>query len=92
MNGETRENRLKRLRMRSWRRGIKEMDLVLGHFSDDCLDGLAEEDLILYDALLSENDQDMLRWITGLDPVPARFAALFGVIADHARARGTAAR
>ena len=28
------ETRLKRLRMRSWRRGVKEMDLILGPFSD----------------------------------------------------------
>ena len=31
---ETRETRIKRLRMRSWRRGIKEMDLILGGFAD----------------------------------------------------------
>ncbi|SNT17203.1 succinate dehydrogenase assembly factor 2 [Tropicimonas sediminicola] len=87
---ESNEDRLKRLRMRSWRRGIKEMDLVLGRFSDDELASLSETDLETYDALLHENDQDMLRWITGQDPVPERFAELFGRISQHAHSRGTA--
>ncbi len=87
MSDETRETRLKRLRMRSWRRGIKEMDLVLGHFCDDELERLSDAELELYEALLSENDQDMLRWITGQDPVPAPFEALFARIAAHAQAR-----
>lgn len=82
---EPHDIRLKRLRMRSWRRGIKEMDLVLGKFSDDRLERLSESDLDIYEALLNENDQDLLRWITGLDPVPARFAELFGRIEAHAR-------
>jgi len=58
------EARLKRLRMRSWRRGTKEMDLILGPFSDSELDGLSPEELDLYEALLSENDQDLYPWIT----------------------------
>lgn len=90
MTTETPENRLKRLHMRSWRRGIKEMDLVLGKFSDDHLDGLSADDLDVYEALLNENDQDMLRWITGQDPVPERFADLFARISDHAHSKGTA--
>ena len=83
------ENRLKRLHMRSWRRGIKEMDLVLGKFSDDQLSDLSAADLDVYEALLLENDQDLLRWITGQDPVPDRFADLFGRISEHAHSRGT---
>lgn len=89
---ETRETRLKRLHMRSWRRGIKEMDLVLGHFSDDHLDGLEGAELDTYEALLNENDQDLLRWITGLDPVPDRFSVLFQRISDHARTQGLEGR
>ncbi|MBM3604096.1 MAG: succinate dehydrogenase assembly factor 2 [Alphaproteobacteria bacterium] len=62
---ETPENRLKRLHMRSWRRGMKEMDLILGHFADDCLAGLAPGDLDLYERMLGENDQDLYLWVTG---------------------------
>ncbi len=81
---ETREDRLKRLYMRSCRRGIKEMDIVLGNFAEANLAKLSEEDLVLYDALLSESDQDMLRWLTDLDPVPEPFVELFSRITGHA--------
>ena len=40
---ESDEIRLKRLRMRSWRRGMKEMDLILGPFSDSQLVDLPED-------------------------------------------------
>ncbi len=90
MTTETRENRLKRLHMRSWRRGIKEMDLVLGHYSDDKLDGMDDSELDLYEELLAEMDQDLLRWITGLDPVPEQYSELFARIKAHAKSHGTA--
>ncbi|SDE13156.1 antitoxin CptB [Paracoccus isoporae] len=60
---ETPENRLKRLRMRSWRRGMKEMDLILGPFADAELAGLTDALLADYEQLLAENDQDLYRWI-----------------------------
>ena len=82
---ETPENRLKRLSMRSWRRGTKEMDMILGPFSDHRLSGLGEEDLALYDQLLEENDQDLYQWVSGQAAPPERFAALLSVIAAHAR-------
>ncbi len=87
---ETHENRLKRLLMRSWRRGIKEMDLVLGNYSNDKLADMDDAELDLYEALLAEMDQDLLRWITGLDPVPEQYVDLFARISEHAKSRGTA--
>lgn len=65
------------------RRGIKEMDIILGAFSVDRLDALGPESLDLYDALLSENDQDLYRWVSGQEAPPARFDALIVAIADH---------
>jgi antitoxin CptB len=84
---ETAEARLKRMRMRSWRRGTKEMDLVLGPWADAHLATLGEEELALYDALLEENDQDLMAWILGQSPTPAPIAPLLGRIAAHARTR-----
>lgn len=60
---ETPENRRKRLRMRSWRRGMKEMDLILGPFADAELGALSDDMLDRYEQLLAENDQDLYRWI-----------------------------
>ncbi|MBC7479180.1 MAG: succinate dehydrogenase assembly factor 2 [Pseudorhodobacter sp.] len=84
---ETGDARLKRLKMRSWRRGTKEMDLVLGPFADDRLAAMDEATLLLYDALLEENDQELITWVMGTGIIPARFAGLMAVISDFARFR-----
>jgi antitoxin CptB len=77
--------RLKRLRIRSWRRGTKEMDLILGSFCDAELSHLPEAEISLYEDLLSENDHDLYQWVTGQAPAPDRFGALLARIAAHAR-------
>ncbi|NEY91978.1 succinate dehydrogenase assembly factor 2 [Tabrizicola oligotrophica] len=84
---ETAEARLKRMAMRSWRRGTKEMDLVLGPYADAHLAGMAEDRLALYDRLLGENDQDLLPWVLGQVPAPADYTALIAEIGAFARAR-----
>ncbi|MEM9682105.1 MAG: succinate dehydrogenase assembly factor 2 [Pseudomonadota bacterium] len=67
---ETREIRLKRLKIRSWHRGTQEMDLLLGRFADAELATLSDGDLDLYETLLFEDDQDLYAWITGERPWP----------------------
>jgi antitoxin CptB len=84
---ETTEARLKRMRMRSWRRGTKEMDLVLGPWADTQLTSLDEDGLARYDLLLEENDQDLMAWILGQSSPPAPIAPLLDRIAAHARSR-----
>lgn len=73
---ETPEHRIKRLRMRSMRRGIKEMDIILDRFATQALGEMSGPDLELYDALLDENDQDLYRWVTAQEAAPERFAAM----------------
>lgn len=79
--------RLKRLAMRSWRRGTREMDLILGPFADLHLAAMAPPALARYEALLDENDHDLYGWISGTLPLPARHADLLPEIAAFARAR-----
>lgn len=86
---ETAEARLKRMAMRSWRRGTKEMDLVLGPFADANLAGLSSGDLDLYDALLEENDQDLMAWILGQSAPPPSIAPLLLRITSFAETRLT---
>ena len=74
--GETRETRIKRLRMRSWRRGIKEMDLILGGFSDTGLADLSDAELDVYDVMLEENDHDLFSWVCGHVETPQEFSKL----------------
>ena len=86
-HGESDAARIKRLAMRSWRRGTKEMDLILGPFADAHLATLSEVELRAYDALLSENDQDLYLWITGARVAPSEHAPLIARIGDFARLR-----
>lgn len=81
---ETPEARIKRLRMRSMRRGIKEMDLILSAFADTHLVQLSGDQIALYDQLLSENDHDIYGWIGGQFAVPDHYAPLIEQIAQTA--------
>jgi len=89
---ETEEARLKRMTMRSWRRGTKEMDLVLGPFADVHLAALTEAELQTYDALLEENDQDLMAWILGQSAPPPALASLLDRITAFAETRLKAAK
>ena len=77
---EAAEHRIKRLQMRSMRRGIKEMDLILGGFAQSGLAGMSEDALTLYDRMLNENDHDLYQWVTGQAAAPALYAGLISQI------------
>lgn len=81
---ETREHRLKRLSMRSMRRGIKEMDIILSRYAELRLSGLDDAALDRYDALLSENDQDLYQWVSGQKPPPESLRDLISDISEVA--------
>ncbi len=76
MTSESPEHRLKRLKMRSIRRGIKEMDLILGPFADKGLAALDAAALDLYERMLGENDQDLYQWFSGQKTAPDEYVAL----------------
>lgn len=76
MSGESHDARVKRLRMRSMRRGIKEMDLILTAYAEARLEAMSETDLAAYDVLLSENDQDLYQWVSGQAAAPEALAPL----------------
>ena len=80
---ETREHQIKRLTMRSMRRGIKEMDLILMHYAKDKLSGMSDDALDHYDALLNENDQDLYQWCSGQVPPARKFTDLIADIKVH---------
>lgn len=74
----------KRLHMRSIRRGIKEMDLILEAFSKAHLAGLDAARLATYDALLSENDHDLYQWVSGQTDEPEAYRDLMDMIRAQA--------
>jgi antitoxin CptB len=64
------EARRKKLRFRSWHRGMREMDFVLGRFADAEIDGLTGDELDQYERLLDIPDAEFLQFVTGESPVP----------------------
>lgn len=60
----------KQLGFRSWHRGTREIDLLLGRFADAHLPEFGEGELAAYDRFLNNSDPDIYNWITGQEPVP----------------------
>jgi antitoxin CptB len=60
----------KRLKFRSWHRGTREMDLLLGRFADSRLEALGRDELRAYAALLEQSDPDIYDWVSGQGQCP----------------------
>ncbi|MGQ0445499.1 MAG: FAD assembly factor SdhE [Beijerinckiaceae bacterium] len=58
------EARRRRILFRSWHRGMREMDLVLGRFADAELGSLGSSELDDYERLLDADDRDVFGWLT----------------------------
>ena len=76
--------RRRRILFRAWHRGIREMDLVFGQFADNALADLADADLDELETIMAEEDNDLVKWITGEQPVPERYRTpLFAQIVSY---------
>ena len=67
------EHRLSKLRFRAWRRGFRELDLILGGYADRHGAAFGETEFSDFEALLEANDTDVYIWIIGQEPVPAAY-------------------
>ena len=63
----------KRILIRSWRRGTKELDLILGKFSNNNVNKLEMTELDLYEQLLSNDDYVIYNWLFGKEEIPKIF-------------------
>ena len=68
---ETSDIRRKRLLFRSWHRGTKESDLLLGSFAERHLPEFTPAQLDRYETLLEIEDADLWDWIAGRTAPPA---------------------
>lgn len=88
MTGSTRSSegldaRRRRLLFRSWHRGIREVDLILGRFADAHIGELSEAELDDYERLIENPDPDLLNWVTGASAMPAVYdTAMFRRLRD----------
>ena len=72
----------KRLSIRSWRRGTKELDLILGQFSDKYLKELEISELKLYEKFLSNDDYLIYNWLFSKEDSPKIFKSLIKQIQE----------
>ncbi len=64
---------MRRIRFRAWHRGVREADLMRGGFFDARHRTWGEDEMAWFEALLEEQDVDIMAWALGTAPPPARF-------------------
>jgi antitoxin CptB len=84
--------RRRKLLFRSWHRGMREMDLIMGRFANATVAQLTSDELADFEHLMEVPDRELLAWITDEADVPANYdSALFRRLRDFNR-RGEGAR
>jgi len=66
-------NRLKRLQFRAWHRGTREADYMIGGFFDRYHAEWGETECAWFEALLEEDDVDIMGWALGTLDVPEEY-------------------
>ena len=67
------DERRRRILFRAWRRGVREMDLIMGRFADAHLPAMSEAELAEFERLLDVPDPQVFAWIIGGEPPPREF-------------------
>lgn len=95
-HGMMMDDRRKRIQFRAWRRGFREIDLILGRFADAHVQELDEAGLAEFERLLDTPDQDVYDWIVGRTRPPEELdGPVLGLLRSFrffARNAGPAAR
>jgi antitoxin CptB len=65
---------LKRLHWRAHHRGTKEADLMIGGFFDAHHASWGDPERAMFEAMLEEQDVDIMAWALGTADAPKRFA------------------
>lgn len=66
--------RLRRMQFRAWHRGTREADYMIGGYFDRYSAGWSEAEAAWFEALLEEDDVEIMAWALQTAPVPDRFA------------------
>jgi antitoxin CptB len=80
------DTRRKRLLFRAWRRGVREMDLIVGRFADVHIDKFDDAALDDFERLIEVPNAELYAWVTGEVRAPAEHdsAVLRALIGFHA--------
>ncbi|PZQ17868.1 MAG: succinate dehydrogenase assembly factor 2 [Ancylobacter novellus] len=71
--GEGLDPSRRRALYRSWRRGTREMDLLMGRFADAEIDVFTDEEFSQFEALIEAPDRDLFAWIAEKEAIPANY-------------------
>jgi antitoxin CptB len=66
-------SRLAALKFRAWHRGTREADYMIGGFFDRYHADWGEAELAWFEALIEEDDHDILAWALGTLAVPEEY-------------------
>ena len=64
------DERRRGLLFRAWRRGVREMDLIVGRFADACIDKFDATELDEFESLIEVPNAELYAWIVGSESVP----------------------
>ena len=73
LTGAALDERRRRILFRAWRRGVREMDLIMGRFADAHLPTMNEDELAEFERLLDLPDTQVLAWIVRREEPPREF-------------------
>jgi antitoxin CptB len=69
-----RENRIKKLLYRSWYRGCKETDQILGGYAKKHIEKFSDKELDELEEILEQNDNDIYDWLSNKKEMPAEMS------------------
>jgi len=84
------DERRRKLLFRAWRRGVREMDLIIGRFADAYIDQFDQGGLDDFERLIEVPNAELYAWVIGAESAPANFdtAVLAKLRAFHNRGAG----
>jgi len=87
------DERRRRLLFRAWRRGVREMDLIVGRFADARIDTFSDAELDDFERLIEIPNAELYAWIVGDQAVPPMqdTPVLRALIAFHDRVQNRGA-
>ena len=65
--------RRRKLLFRAWRRGVREMDLIVGRFADAYIGTLDDAALDDFERLIEAPNADLYAWVVGAKDVPQKY-------------------
>lgn len=64
------DDRRRKLKFRAWRRGFRELDLLMGSFADQYLETMSDSEADEFERLLDVPDWEIYAWLTQSADIP----------------------